>query len=336
VIDAATGMITDANRAAELAYRYPRDELLSLKIFDLRVDQTSSVREQMHVANNEGILFETVHRRKDGSTFPVEVSSRGDETVQDRRLFSIIRDISERKRFEAERAELLAATQRALALRDDFLVISSHELRTPVTHVSLQLQQLLRLIERGAPLGSVSVVADAALREANRLTDLIAALLDAQVAKRQIALEPVEIDLAELVREIAERLRLRAEQVGSEIVLDLPAIRGHWDRMRIDQVVSNLLSNALKYGGARPVRVLARRAERSVCLEIRDQGIGVPSEDQQRIFDKFERAVPQHYGGLGLGLYIARQAVEAHGGSIEVESSPGLGSTFRVILPLQN
>ncbi len=333
VIDADSAQILDANQAAEVAYGYTRGELLEMKIFALRVEPARGVADQMRVADAGGLLFETMHRRRDGSAFPVEVSSRGDLMGGRRCLFSIIRDITERKRFEAEREELLLATQRALQLRDDFLMIASHELRAPVTNVSLQLQQLTRQVERGAPRAQLRVMSSAAFHETGRLVSLIDALLDAQQAKGQLALERGDVDLSELVRDVTERLRPRADQAGSEMVIDVPAIRGHWDRLRIDQVVTNLLLNALKYGRGRPVKVAAGEDGPVVRLEVQDQGIGVATEDVQRIWGKFERAVPAHYGGLGLGLFIARQIVEAHHGHVSVDSVPGVGSTFRVMLP---
>lgn len=333
VIDADNGSIVDANRAAEIAYQYPRDLLLTKTIFDLRIEDGPSVSDQMRVANADGLLFETIHRRCDGSTFPVEVSSRGALMSGRRFLFSIIRDITDRKRFETDREALLVATQRALALRDDFLMIASHELRTPVTNVSLQLQQLNRLLDRGATAEQLGVIGASALREAQRLAALMDALLDAQVAKGQLDLEFGDVELAELVTDVVARLRLRAEQAGSTIVVDVAEIRGRWDRLRLDQVLTNLLLNALKYGRGRPVQVRGRIDGPLAVVEITDQGIGVTSEDTLRIFNKFERAVSAHYGGLGLGLFIARQIVEAHDGHVEVESSPGVGSTFRVTLP---
>jgi len=333
VLDGDTGRILDANAAAEVAYGYTREELLSLSIFDLRSEPGTDVSEQMKVANAAGLLFEATHRRRDGSTFPVEVSARGDAMTERRALFSIIRDITDRKRFEAEREELLAATQRALQLRDDFLMIASHELRAPVTNISLQLQQLHRQIDRGAPRAQLRVMSDAAFHETGRLTSLIDALLDAQQAKGQLALDVGDVDLGELVADVSNRLKSRADQVGSELVIDVPSIHGRWDRLRIDQVVTNLLLNALKYGRGRPVRVAADEDGALVRIEVHDQGIGVASEDVKRIWGKFERAVPAHYGGIGLGLFIARQIVEAHQGHVDCESVPGEGSTFRVMLP---
>jgi two-component system sensor kinase FixL len=333
VIDADDGRVIDVNAAAEKAYGYSRQEILALTIYDLRPDP-STVTEQMKLAVSQGLLFDTLHRRRDGTLFPVEVSSRG-ETMSGRRcLFSIIRDVSERKRFEAEREDLLATTQHALSLRDDFLMIASHELRAPLTNVSLQLQNLQRLLERGATRAHLRVLADAAVRESGRLTSLIDALLDAQAAKGYIKLDLADLDLADLVVDVADRMRPRAEAAGSEIVVDVRSIRGRWDRLRMDQVLTNLLHNAFKFGRGRPVRVAAERSPAGALLEVSDQGIGVSDEDILRIFGKFERAVPSHYGGLGLGLFIARQIVEAHHGHVEVSSKPGVGSTFRVMLPL--
>ena len=333
VIDATDGAILDVNRAATQAYQYSRDELLAMRIFDLRIEPAAPVSEQMRLARERGLLFETLHRRKDGSTFPVEVSARGEVMGGRTCLFSIIRDITDRRRLEAEREALLATTQRALSLRDEFLMIASHELRAPVTNISLLLQQLQRLIDRRATRVHLRIVGEAAVHEAGRLISLIDALLDAQAAKGELALELAEVELSELVREVTSRLRVRADQAGSALVVDVPQLRGRWDRLRLGQVVTNLMLNALKYGRGGPIHVVARATGPNVLFEVSDRGIGVSRDDVARIFDKFERAVPASYGGLGLGLFIARQIVEAHRGHVEVESTPGVGSTFRVVLP---
>lgn len=333
VIDGASGAIVDANRAAELAYGWTREELRERTVFDLREPPVVAVEAQMKRAQELGILFETLHKRRDGSTFPVEVSARGDVIGGRPVLVSIVRDITERRRFEAEREALLLATQRALAVRDEFLVIASHELRAPVTNISLRLQQLSRLIERGAVRATLRVVGDAVHTEARRMVMLIDALLDAQAVKGQLVLHRTDVELSAVVAEVVDQLRSRAEQAGSEVIVDVPEVHGRWDRMRIEQVVSNLVSNAIKYGRGRPVRVVGRADAAGAHLEIVDEGIGISQEDIDRIFGKFERAVPSHYGGLGLGLFIARQIIEAHDGVIYVQSTPGIGSTFRVVLP---
>ena len=333
VIDAGDGRIVAANRAAESAYRYTREELLTLRIFDLRLEELPSVATQMRTAVSQGILFEALHRRSDGTTFPVEVSSRGEHMSGRRYLFSVIRDITDRKRLERERERLLETTEQALALREEFLVIASHELRTPLTNVSLQLPQLDRVRDRQVHPDQLRAVSDSALREAERLGTLISALVDAQVVKGQLSLELAEVDLARLVNEIVERLRFRIEQAGSEVRVEVPGVRGNWDRLRIDQVITNLVVNAIKYGAGRPLLIRGTAVDQTVTLEVVDHGIGISPDDADRIFGKFERAVSSHHGGLGLGLFIARQIVEAHGGTIGLESKLGAGSVFRVSLP---
>jgi len=337
VIDADTGRIVEANRAAEQAYQYSRDELLALTIYDLRLEAQPSVTDQMRSADRRGTLFETVHRRKDGSVFPVEVSSRGETLEDSRYLLSIIRDITERKRAEEERERLLLTTQQALAAREEFLWVASHELRTPITIVSLQLHQLRRSIDRGDPTDRLTASAEAALSHTERLGALVQRLLDASQLEHGPRLDVLEIDLAEVTRAAVERVRAQTEAIGIEITVDVPAVRGRWDPMRLEQVLGNLLSNALKYGLRQPIDVVARVDVDLVHIEVRDRGIGLASTETDRIFGKFERAVSTaHYGGLGLGLYISRQIVEAHRGWIEVESAPGRGSVFRVTLPLGN
>lgn len=334
VIEAATGRLVEANRAAELAYQLTRDELLARTIFDLRADPPA-VAQQMQSADRRGALFEAYHRRRDGSVFPVEVSSRGETLAGGRYLLSIIRDISERRRAEEERVRLLAATQQALSTREEFLWVASHELRTPVAIATLGLHQLRRAIDRGDGAERLGPATDAIAGQLERLTALVQRLLDAAQLDHGLRLDVSDVDLAELARQAIERVRTSAEAVGVPITVSVPDIHGRWDAVRIEQVLTNLLTNALKYGRRQPVQVAARAEGELVHIEVRDRGIGMTAEDAARVFRKFERAVPsESYGGLGLGLYIARQIVEAHRGSIAVDSAVGEGSTFRVTLPV--
>jgi PAS domain S-box-containing protein len=335
VIDADTGRIVEANRAAEQAYQYSRDELLALAIYDLRLETPPSVTDQMRSADRQGSLFETLHRRKDGSVFPVEVSSRGETLDDSRYLLSIIRDITERKRADEERDRLLMTTQQALASREEFLWVASHELRTPLTIVSLQLHQLRRSIDRGDPVDRLTASSEAALSHIERLSALVQRLLDASQLESGPRLDVADVDLAEVIRNAVDRIRAQTEAIGVEVTVDVPAVRGLWDAIRIEQVLINLLNNALKYGLRQPVHVTGHVDAELVHIEVRDHGIGLAASETERIFGKFERGVSAaHYGGLGLGLYISRQIVEAHRGWIEVESAPGRGSTFRVTLPV--
>lgn len=335
VIDADSGRIVEANQAAIQAYQYSHAELLALAIYDLRVDTPVSVTDQMRTADRQGVLFEALHRRKDGSVFPVEVSSRGETLDDSRYLLSIIRDITERRRADEERERLLDATQQALAAREEFLWVASHELRTPITIVSLQLHQLRRAIDRGERSERLGASADAALAHIERLGALVQRLLDASQLESGPRLDLADVDLAEVARNAVERVRSQTDP-GPEIAVEVPAIVGRWDPVRLEQVLINLLSNAVTFGLRRPIELRATRDDGMVHVEVCDRGIGLAPAEIDRIFGKFERAVSTaHYGGLGLGLYISRQIVEAHRGWIEVESTLGRGSTFRVCLPVR-
>jgi signal transduction histidine kinase len=227
-------------------------------------------------------------------------------------------------------------------LRDEFLGIASHELKTPLTPLRLKLQ-LLQRQANGAKLGNaleaerVSDSLDVALRQVRKLTDLVDNLLDvSRITAGRLRLELEELDLSSVAAELLSRFAPSAVQLGCELELYAPQpVFGRWDRLRVEQVVTNLLSNALKYGAGRPVVVRVEEDGQRARLTVQDQGIGIAEEDLGRIFERFERAVSdRHYGGLGLGLYITRQIVEALGGSIEVESEPQHGATFTVLLPL--
>jgi signal transduction histidine kinase len=173
-------------------------------------------------------------------------------------------------------------------------------------------------------------------RQAVRLSRLLDDLLDvSRITAQRMKLEPEEVDLCDVVRDGAARYGEDARRAGSAIELDTqgPA-RGRWDRLRIEQVVTNLVSNAIKYGGGKPIQVRVEVEPRRARVIVRDQGIGIAPDDLPRIFQPFERASATGRAvSLGLGLFISRYLVEAHGGTIRVESRPGAGSTFTVELP---
>jgi PAS domain S-box-containing protein len=223
--------------------------------------------------------------------------------------------------------------KQAIRARDEFLSIASHELRTPLTALKLRVQGMLhgkQLEDRlRTKLESVS-------RQTERLERLIDSLLDvSRITTGHLEIEPEEIDLCSVVEDVIERYREEALQSGSRIEVDVDApVHGVWDRMRMEQVLTNLISNAVKYGDGKPVSVRLRADNGHAELSVSDRGIGIAEEDCARIFEQFERAAARrNYGGLGMGLYITRQIVVAHGGAVRVESRPGEGSTFRVSLP---
>jgi signal transduction histidine kinase len=231
-------------------------------------------------------------------------------------------------------SRLFRREQEAVAARDDFLSVASHELKTPLTSLILQTDALRASARRASP-EQLASRADLIRRSADRLSRLVASLLDiSRIGAGRLDLEREETDLAEVVREVAHRFEEEARRASSEIRIDAaaPAV-GFWDRMRVDQVVTNLVANALKYGAGSPIDVHVQASDGRAVLTVRDRGIGIAEADQRRIFQRFERAVSQrNYGGFGLGLWIVRQLVEAQGGTVRVESAPGQGSTFTVEL----
>jgi signal transduction histidine kinase len=244
----------------------------------------------------------------------------------------------ERERaFAAERAAREAA-EMAVRAREEFLSIASHELRTPLTSLVLHLQLLQARATAGRPpltperliegLGSARLLADQLARMVDNL------LAAAQIGGRRplLTLEPIE--LSALVREVTRRFQLEAARSGCSIELRAEVVTGIWDRTRLDQIVTNLISNAIKYGSGQPIEIEVGAEPRLARLVVRDHGIGIAPEDQERVFGEFERvATWRRRGGLGLGLWIVRKAVDALGGRVVLASELGQGATFTVELP---
>jgi len=230
-------------------------------------------------------------------------------------------------------ARLHGEARDAIRLRDDFLSVASHELRTPLTSLRLTVEGLQRSLAKDEKVAPKLHTAE---RQIGRLTDLIGQLLDvSRLVGGRLRLDLEDVDLVAVVTEIIARVQDLITRSGSRVDVHLPeTCVGHWDALRIEQVVTNLLSNALKYGEGKPIDVDVALRGDVVELTVRDRGIGIDPAHQARIFERFERAVSiRHYGGFGLGLWITRQIVEALGGTVQVESAPGEGSVFIVELP---
>jgi signal transduction histidine kinase len=232
-----------------------------------------------------------------------------------------------------EGESLARAADEAARVRDDILSITSHELRTPLTSLALQLELLRR---GGLTSAKRAQKLRSAKRQVDRMTRLAHDLLDLPRLDGQLVLAPAPMDLAETVRDAARAMEEEATRLGCTIEVHAPSpVLGTWDLFRVEQVVVNLLSNALKYGQHKPVVVEARRTRGRAILVVEDRGIGIRKRDHDRIFGRFERAVsPRRFGGLGLGLFIVRRVVEAHGGTVRVESEIGEGARFVVELPI--
>ncbi|RRV05383.1 hybrid sensor histidine kinase/response regulator [Pseudomonas sp. v388] len=240
-------------------------------------------------------------------------------------------------RLQATQAEL----EHAVRMRDDFMSIVSHEVRTPLNGLILETQlRKLHLAKNNTAaftMDKLHAMVERDERQIQSLIRLIEDMLDvSRIRTGKLSIRTNPFDLSELVRQLLENYAAQIAAAESSISLsaDEPVI-GVWDEFRIEQVVSNLLTNALRYGAHKPISVRVYAETGRACVEVTDQGIGITPENQKRIFQQFERVSANHVAaGLGLGLFISEQIVLAHGGRIEVESEVGNGSTFRVCLPL--
>ncbi|HEX9507145.1 MAG TPA: GAF domain-containing sensor histidine kinase, partial [Myxococcales bacterium] len=238
------------------------------------------------------------------------------------------------------RARMFHEAQEGVRARDELLSVAAHELKTPLCGLALRLQTMTLQARRSSaqliPAEEVITRLDAANRLVQRLMLLMDELMQvSRFTNDRIQLESEDVNLSSLMRDVTDRFR--DQLASSECSLNLtiaPGVSGKWDALQLDQMISNLLSNAMKYGRGKPIEIKLESDENRATLSIKDFGIGIAPEHQARIFERFERAVTgQHYGGLGLGLWIVRQIVEALGGKISVQSEPGQGSLFVVSIP---
>ncbi|MFB1480898.1 ATP-binding protein [Corallococcus sp. RDP092CA] len=256
-----------------------------------------------------------------------------------RELAARVRTQLEMARVRREVAELAAREallREAVRARDEFLSVVSHELKTPLASFRLQLDLIERSLgpEEHARLGERLALTR---RQVQRLATVVERLLDvSRLSSEPVDLHVEDVDLAAVVAEEVDRSREELAREGCEVALRLAGpVRGRFDRGRVAQVVQGLLSNAGKYGPDKPVEVRVEQVGPDARLTVVDHGMGVRPEDRERIWRRFERAVPvRNFGGLGLGLWIVLQVVEAHGGSVGVSETPGGGATFTVSLPL--
>jgi PAS domain S-box-containing protein len=267
--------------------------------------------------------------RKDGSEVPVEIGLSPLDTADGRFVLAAVTDITDRKRSAA-------ALEDAVRARDDFLAMASHELRNPINALQLQLVGVLREAERQSeslPREWVSRRVGQARDQVARLERLVGNLLDVtRISAGRLDLELEDLDFGSIVQETVDRFRNELKNL--DVTLRLTPAIGRSDKLRLDQIVSNLLRNAVNYGEGKPIEVSLEANGNTVRLSVTDHGIGIDPENQKRIFEPFERAVSKRrYGGFGLGLWITRQIVDAMRGHISVDSWPGQGSTFSVVVP---
>jgi signal transduction histidine kinase len=258
----------------------------------------------------------------------------------------LITDYQKRLRQNAHIIDTLESNfenaQKEIKSRDQFLAIASHELKTPVTSMLLQVQTAIHNI-RNVSLANFSVanllkMLEGTEQQSQRLSKMVNDLLNVSlITTGRIDLELEETDLSTVVKNVAENFseKMKRENNSISVTAEKP-IRGTWDKVRIEQAVSNLISNAIKYGNNKPIAITVSNSHERARLTVEDQGIGMSQEQQKRIFERFERAVnSKDYQGLGVGLYITSQIVKAHHGKIDVHSKPNDGTTFIIDLPLK-
>jgi PAS domain S-box-containing protein len=301
-------------------------------------DDREALAKIIRDASSRDMVLRFEHRLvKPDSTvvwFDTDLRSEKHETGHGRVLRGLSVDVTHLKNTEQ-------ALREAVVARDEFLSIAAHELKTPITPLNLQIQAFVKQADAGTlhklEAERMKRMLSNSYQQVSRLSHLIDDLLNvSRISEGRLDLMREKTDLASLVSRVIEGFSDEIEDAGCTVELDTaPGIEGNWDPIRLEQVFINLLINALKYAAKSPIRISVGQKNGSALLSVRDQGIGIDPKDHQRIFQRFERAVSsRNYGGLGLGLYIARQLTQLHRGDIRVESAAGKGATFTVELPL--
>lgn len=230
-----------------------------------------------------------------------------------------------------------------LQAKDDFISVASHELKTPLTTLKLSLQMKLHALDNNSRSVSkpefLRTFFLSAHEQVNRLQRLVDDMLDvSRVENGKLSLKFSRCEIGEIVTNVARSFEGVAGNLGQILNLNIAKeIHGEWDRIRLEQVLTNLVSNALKYGEQKPVSIFVRSQGDQAIVEVVDDGLGISEEDQKKLFQKFERAKNTlHIQGMGLGLFISKQIMHMHEGDLTVESALGKGSTFRLTLPAKS
>jgi signal transduction histidine kinase len=266
------------------------------------------------------------------------IAAESDSTVQ--QILAGLLMLHEDLQYAQQRqSTLLDELRDAVHARDEFLSIASHELRTPITTLTLQIDGLSRMLHDHVPTATPEKVSrrlEITRRQVDRLAALVSTLVDvSRVTSGKVQLTRQLADLGEVIRSVVDRFGEELSRCGSTLAFERQGpLWGNFDVSRIDQVLSNLLSNAIRYGRGKPIVIGAVSLGQTARFWVEDLGIGIPPEHQARIFQRYERAAPStNYAGLGLGLWISRQLVEAMGGTISVRSMADAGSIFTVDIP---
>lgn len=253
----------------------------------------------------------------------------------------LVQEVSRSCSLAIDNALLYRESKKTIEAREDFISVASHELRTPITSLKMRIDLLAMMIERGKFPEEVNKVLRPIVSElqpdVKNFTRLIEALLDiSTIRDKDLTLSRELCDISAIIKDEAAKLKVIFDNNQTDLIFEIQeGIKGSCDETRIRQIINNLLTNALKFGDKKPVSLIVKGDGLLLSVWVKDNGIGISQEDFQRIFKPFERAVSdQYFGGLGLGLYITERIIKSHGGTIEVDSKPGQGATFKVEIPL--
>jgi PAS domain S-box-containing protein len=346
VLDAA-GRVYDANRRFAEMIGYTPEEVLNLHVWDwdnqLPWDKISQM---LATVDEKGDHFETIHRRKDGTVINVEISSNGAICNSQKLIFCVCRDITERKRlegeilgyYENEKKQRLEMQEEAKA-RGLFIDVLAHELRTPLTPILVSTSMLKDLLDKGDDrllIRLAEIIHNSAQTLTGRLEDLLEV---ARYSRGTFKLKKQPTRINTFVKDVIARfeptLDGKNQAMNLKIAGDLPEVS--LDQSRIEQVLINLLSNASKFAPDADISVEVKLEGDAVRFSVTDKGIGISAEEQARIFQPYHRVEQDRhrFPGLGLGLAVCKQIVDAHGGKIAVTSQPDMGSTFSFVLPIE-
>lgn len=340
------GVIVYWNLQAEKIFGYSKLQAIGRRIKDMIILSPGQSRHFLKTDQDPMLnrRIEMMAIRKDGGTFPIELTITS-VNIESKKIFAaFIRDISDKKR-EQETIHLTEESlKHAIEARDEFISVCSHELKTPLTSMKMQFQLAQKLAKEGNQkvFDPESVIKRIKIsnKQLNRMSRLIDNMLDvSNINLGKLELEIEEIDLKNLTYEILESFEEQLEDLHIEVKVDINSnlpliVQG--DSYRLEQVMTNLLVNAIKYGNGKPITISLRNKSDVIVFSISDQGLGIDPKDRDKIFNRYERAVDStKISGLGLGLYISKQIIEAHHGRINVQSQINQGSTFSIELPLK-
>lgn len=331
------GIVTSWNPAAERMFGYAASEAIGKSI--RLIIPAERQAEEDYVLNEirkgrKVDHYETIRQTKDGRRLSISL------TVSPVRNASgvvigaskIARDITMQKQVEHDREIAHHQLAEAVAARDEFIAIAAHELRSPLAVLALLWEMAAERPRNGA---FDAKLIEKSRKQLQRLTSLVDRLLDvARVRSGTFDVDREEFELRGMVQEVANRFAFEDSGLSLDQHID-PGLKVRWDRLRIDEALTNLISNAIKFGAGKPIMLRAVLDAGQALISVQDHGVGIAPEDLDRIFDRFERAdlTGINQKGLGIGLWLTKRIVEAHGGTIQVDSAPGHGSTFILRLP---